>query len=483
MFQKISFNLTICKILNRFGRNEPPQAPPAKLSESICEALRNALWFLIGFTSLLSSIVSLFMANWSAVWEGISIILVAIFLITIIVAADYDKDKKLIELSKNMKDDYVAVVRGKLGATQSISVWNLVVGDVVLLETGGVVPADCLIIESQDLVIDEPSQINEDDEEVEGERDVQKSKDDPFLLAGSIIIKGQCRAVVCCVGADSTRGIKDKKLETDQDTPVQVKLNNLQKKFIKFASLMVLFVLLIVIVMLVIKFLNKNWYEVVFYETLKYANLLVVLFVVVVPEGLPLTIGVSLAYTTSRMYTEDSILVKKLDAPEKMGQVNEILVGKTNTITTGKMKVNQFFCENKIIYNSRNNTLKNCELSKLTLDLIQESILFNCSARIEMGATTYDPVGNPTEIAFIKFLQDANIPVHLHIKQKVGRIKMISPFNSMKQRSATAMINPSRPDTVSIYLKGAPEVVLGLCTTIRDHDQINELTQERYFKL
>lgn len=68
--------------------------------------------------------------------------------------------------------------------------------------------------------------------------------------------------------------------------------------------------------------------------------MLVVLFVVVVPEGLPLTIGVSLAYTTGRMYSEDRILVKKLDAPEKMGEVTEILVGKTSTITTGEMSVN-----------------------------------------------------------------------------------------------------------------------------------------------
>lgn len=67
--------------------------------------------------------------------------------------------------------------------------------------------------------------------------------------------------------------------------------------------------------------------------------MLVVLFVVIVPEGLPLTVGVSLAFSTGRMYTEDRILVKKLDAPEKMGEVDEILCGKTSTITTGDMKI------------------------------------------------------------------------------------------------------------------------------------------------
>lgn len=106
--------------------------------------------------------------------------------------------------------------------------------------------------------------------------------------------------------------------------------------------------LVLIIVMLVVKLSGDDpWYKVLFAQSLRYMNMLVVLFVVVVPEGLPLTIGVSLAYTTGRMYSEDRILVKELDAPEKMGEVNEILVGKTSTLTTGDMKVAHFLCEDK----------------------------------------------------------------------------------------------------------------------------------------
>jgi P-type E1-E2 ATPase len=108
----------------------------------------------------------------------------------------------------------------------------------------------------------------------------------------------------------------------------------------KFAAFSCLLVLVLIVVMLIVKLSgDEPWYKVLFQQSLRYANLLVVLFVVVVPEGLPLTIGVSLAYTTGRMYAEDRILVKELDAPEKMGEVNEILVGKTSTITTGEMKI------------------------------------------------------------------------------------------------------------------------------------------------
>jgi len=76
----------------------------------------------------------------------------------LIAVADYIKDNKFIELSSNIKEENVPVIRGKLGATQSISIWDVVVGDVVLLETGASVPADCLIIDAQDMQIDEPLQ-------------------------------------------------------------------------------------------------------------------------------------------------------------------------------------------------------------------------------------------------------------------------------------------------------------------------------------
>jgi magnesium-transporting ATPase (P-type) len=77
-----------------------------------------------------------------------------------------------------------------------------------------------------------------------------------------------------------------------------------------------------------------------------------------------------------------------------------------------------------------------------------------------MDATTYVPVGNSTEVGLLKFLQDADIPVHLLIQQKLGRVKTVSPFNSIKKRSATVIENPNRPGTITVYIKGAPEVIL-----------------------
>ena len=147
-----------------------------------------------------------------------------------------------------------------------------------------------------------------------------------------------------------------------------------------------------------------------------------------------------------------------------MGSIEEICCGKTGTMTTGNMKVAQFHLEkNEIIKNTRKNTLLNCELSERALSLVQESIMYNCESRIEMDKTTYQPVGNSTEVAFLRFLQDAEIPVHLLIQKKLGNVRAVCPFSSITKRSVTAVRNPDNQDIVTIYMKGSPEEVVRHC--------------------
>lgn len=130
----------------------------------------------------------------------------------------------------------------------------------------------------------------------------------------------------------------------------------------------------------------------------------IVIVIVAVPEGLPLAITLSLAYSVMRM-KKDGILVRNLDSPEQMGKVDEVITGKTGTLTKSEMKVDQFYSQSLLIKNTRRNTLFNCELFPHVIELIQESILYNCEARIEMDDKAYYvPVGNGTETGFIKFL-------------------------------------------------------------------------------
>ena len=239
-----------------------------------------------------------------------------------------------------------------------------------------------------------------------------------------------------------------------------------------------LVVLVLSIIMLIVRMSSGTWWEVLLTKAMKLANMVVVLFVVIVPEGLPLTVGVSLAFTTSRMYKHDRILVRQLDAPETMGKVNELLVGKSGTLTSAKMTVGKFYTEQLAIKNSRKNTLVNCELREPTFEIFKESILYNCSARIEIEGSKYVPVGNPTECGLLSFLQDADIPAQLLIQQKLGRVKAQIPFSSVRKLSVSAVHHPTKQQQVVIYLKGAPEVILQYCQSFEGEKETLEMTQE-----
>lgn len=193
-------------------------------------------------------------------------------------------------------------------------------------------------------------------------------------------------------------------------------------------------------------------------------TLTITLIIVAVPEGLPLTVGISLAYSVMRM-KNDKILVRNLNSPEAMGSVDEICTGKTNTLTTGDMRVVQFYAQSRQIRITRKNTLFNCELFDNMIQLLIESILFNSDARIEMDDKAfYVPVGNGTDVGIIKFLQDAEVAVQDIIKKKLGRIECIIPMSPERKRQLIAVRHPDMDDIVRIYVKGAPEKIIDKCT-------------------
>jgi len=469
-----------------FGVNTKPIPQEPRLLDSLRQTCSDRLWWGVGASAAASALCGGIAYGVAGLVEGASTVGAAVLIIAVSSFADWVKDKRYVDLQSLIQEESVAVIRGKFGATQSVSVWELVVGDVVLLEAGARLPADCLVIESADLHARETLPANEDGEETtrEGPKSAvgaDGASADPFLYADSLLTTGKCKVVVCCVGSASTRGDKARSFDTDADTALQTKLKNLGNKFTVMALWAAIAVFAALSVCLILDVAGsgkgtatkgKESYQesqqpgragTLLAKLAAQINLCAVLLVVSVPEGLPLTIGVSLAFSVMSMHAQ-KILVRKQDAPERMGAVEEICCGKTGTITKNDMKVAQFHCEGRIVKNTRKNTLLNCELTAETLERIKDGILYNCEARVEMDATTYVPVGNGTEVALLRFLQDAEVPVHLLIQRKLGRIRATSPFSPERKRSVVALECPDRPDRVAVYVKGAPEVVLDLCT-------------------
>ena len=137
------------------------------------------------------------------------------------------KDKNFVALQSRTKDEDIPVIRGKHGATQSVNIYDLVVGDIILLETGARVPADCILIEGQDITVDEtyysPDMVRATKKEV-ATFEYHSSHPDPFLLSNTLIATGSGKAVVCAVGERSEEVFQEDKLDTTSKTPLQVKL-------------------------------------------------------------------------------------------------------------------------------------------------------------------------------------------------------------------------------------------------------------------
>jgi len=281
--------------------------------------------------------------------EGVSIYVAIIIIVTITSGNDFVKDKQFVQLSSHVKDENIAVIRGKYGVTQSVNIFELVVGDVILLETGARVPADCIIIESSDLTVDE-SFYSKDENRVilkqSSNEDNYYESPDPFLLSQSMIASGVGKAVVVAVGPYSRRGIKDEKLDTNSKTPLQTKLENMAGTLTKWGIIASFAIFIANVVNMSISIAADDTWNFASAKTLTKVcqdlTLIIVIIIVAVPEGLPMTISLSLAYSVMRMKNE-GVLVKNLDSPEVMGSVEEICTGKTATLTKNEMKVDSFY--------------------------------------------------------------------------------------------------------------------------------------------
>jgi magnesium-transporting ATPase (P-type) len=442
-----------------------PRPKPASFWESFVQEICQIIWAVAGGTALLSSIINFFATGLEGAIPGLALIVFSIIIILITSLIDFLKDSAYIRQQELLKEEFISVIRGKPYSTRSISVWDLVVGDVILLETGNKVPADCLILESTGVKVDEPH-----DEADVTEPKAKDSFTDAMLQSGSILKSGNAKAIVCCVGESSIRGIKDVKLDTDQQTVLQSKLNNIGKRLILYAIIAAAVVFVQLVIYTIIGGVTGGT-AVLLGRAAQAFNYTVVLAIACIPEGLPLTIGLALAFSIGQMHKKDGVLVRDLSSPETMGKVEEILVGKSGTITNAKMRVQKFIVNGESYTNSRKDTIKNCQLSEDTLQKIKESVLFNTQARIEAGETTYAPTGSPTDVACINFLQDADYAVHLFIQRKFGD-SYICELNlrSDQRYSAVAVKSYDDPSKTFIYVKGAPETVLGMCSSFAQEE-------------
>lgn len=329
-----------------YGANNKPLPPPSSILESFKQEVKNLLWVVIGATAIVSALCGIYAEGGYSLLEGIFLCLFALLMILMNSVVDYCKDKKYIQLQSIMMDETITVNRGKFGSFEQISIWELVVGDVIMVGPGQRVPGDCLVLDASDFKVDEnvdeKFRLQKDDSGFHVKSDVkldaypkapyrnERSTADPFVRADAMVTGGQATLLVCCTGERSTRGANSKKLEDDSvNTQLQQVLKNLTSQFTLYALVTCFIIFILLMTMSIVASTmepdgkndakdNVGMGALLVAKLPHNINLFVVLVVVAIPEGLPLTIQISLAFSVMRMYRNDRILLRKQDALEKM---------------------------------------------------------------------------------------------------------------------------------------------------------------------
>lgn len=315
-------------------------------------------------------------------------------------------------------------------------------GDILILEAGDYVPADCRIVQASQLSADEAILTGEslpvNKEVVHAISESAALADRKnMLFASTAVATGSAKAVVTATNMNTEIGRIAGLLETSIifKTPLQLKLEQVSNRLLIFCGLVVIFVAALGIIH------GEKWLTVLMTA--------ISLAVAAIPEGLPTVVTLALAMAVGRMAKRNAI-VRHLPAVETLGSTNVICTDKTGTLTTGKMRVREHFILSQEVLSENNKTNANDDLK----NLIESSVLCSNASISDDGIAT----GDPTEVALLHFAKNHNLDLKI-VNLKYPRLAEWS-FDSERKRMSTAVRSDSQ---VVLHCKGAPESILPLC--------------------
>ncbi|MFA4052765.1 calcium-translocating P-type ATPase, PMCA-type [Duncaniella muris] len=424
--------------------------PPAKkpLWKRFLEKFRDPLIIILMIAGVLSICISCYefwgLGEGSGVFFEPCGIFIAILLATgLAFFFEQKADKEFALLNQINDDEPVQVIRN--GCVTQVTRQDVVVGDIVILNTGEEVPADGELLEAVSLNIDEST--------LTGEPICHKTtdparfdKDATFpgnhAMRGTKIMEGHGVMRVFAVGDKTENGkvFEAAQIDDSVKTPLNEQLDRLGKLISRVSYAFASAIIAGRIAMYFINVSDFDWvaFLAFFLQTLMVA---VTLIVVAVPEGLPMAVTLSLAYSMRRMLKTNN-LVRKMHACETMGATTVICTDKTGTLTRNQMQVYKadFFGEpsDEILY---------------------EGIAVNSTAQLDMSGDRIQVLGNPTEGALLLWLRKRGVS-YLDLKDKAVTVEEL-PFTTERKYMSTT-VRSSTGKTI-LYVKGAPEIIFGMC--------------------
>lgn len=475
--KKHYIGLTDAEVLEsrkKYGVNilTPPEKEP--LWKQFLEKFTDPLIIILMIAGVLSIGISFY--EYFGLNEGFTVffepigIFVAILLATgLAFYFELKADKEFAILNQVNDDELVEVIRN-CNATQ-IPKKDVVVGDVVIINTGAEVPADGELLECVSLNVDEST--------LTGEPMCHKSVDekdfDPdatyptnHVLKGTKVMEGHGIFRVTAIGDKTENGkvFVAAQIDDSVKTPLNEQLDGLSDLITKLSYG---FAALVVIGRLLIYFLGDNsmeWAHITAY-VLQTLMIAVTLIVVAVPEGLPMAVTLSLAYSMRRMLKTNN-LVRKMHACETMGATTVICTDKTGTLTQNQMSV-----EEAQFYGLANQALGTDETSRL----IKEGIALNSTASLDLSNPDKPVVlGNPTEGALLLWLRNNGID-YRNLKEDANVVEEL-PFSTERKYMATVVDSAQLEGKKILYVKGAPEIIRSLCKQIDKNVNIADIDRQ-----
>ena len=361
-------------------------------------------------------------------------------------------DKEFTILNQVNDDEPVEVIRD--GNATQIPRKDVVVGDIVILNTGEEVPADAELLEATSLNVDESTLTGEPMcRKSAEEKDYDKAATYPtnHVMKGTKVMEGHgiCRVLAVGDGTEQGKVFEAAQIDDSVKTPLNEQLDGLSDWITKVSYG---FAAMIVLGRLGSYFWSNGFdcfgtaeqiaaFVAYVLQTLMIA---VTLVVVAVPEGLPMAVTLSLAYSMRRMLKTNN-LVRRMHACETMGATTVICTDKTGTLTQNLMSVDEL----KLYGDAPKGVLN-------------EGIAVNSTASIDFSDSDKPQVlGNPTEGALLIWLNGQGVD-YRPIRESVKTIAEV-PFSTERKYMATMVESAALPGKKVLYVKGAPEIVLGLC--------------------
>ena len=431
----------VTKRLEKYGYNEIEAKKPKTILEMVIDGLKDKMILILLLASILSFILG-------EVAEGV-VILIIIFINSLISIIQEKKAMNAIIALRNMNAPHTTVIRG--GKKKNILTKEVVLGDIVYLEDGNIVPADIRLIEENGLKVDESSLTGES-VPVEKDANITLDKNTPLadrvnmVYSSTIISYGTAIGVVVGTATNTEVGSIATMLDnTDSlDTPLKRKLNKVGE------VLSIIGIVVAILIFIIGLIYGKDFISLLMVS--------ISLAISVIPEGLPATATIVMALGVSRMAKKNA-LVKKLPAVEALGSATVICSDKTGTLTLNKMTVVKSTLYSDIINKNDLNTFND--------DLIKCSVICN-NAYIDKDKV----IGDPTEGCLLTYAKNNGYDIK---DIKSNEVLYEQAFDSVRKRMS-AVVKDKKGFLV--YCKGAPEELIDVCSYASVEGKLVKLTSE-----